>query len=222
MVFAVLSRTASWPQPHRPCCAPTQPRASVADFYKGKNVDLYVGYEVGGAYDLYARMVAKHIGKHIPGNPTVIRRTWRAPSAPARQRRKYNVAPKDGSAISIIGAAPASIRCSATPRRSSPARSSPGSRTAPTTKCRSASPGTPPASPSSTAMTGDGGRRHQCIRRHRSVPQDRQRRARHQDEGGHQVSGGNESASPWSAARWSRCGWSWSSVKSTSPEMDRR
>src|SRR5688572_2716256 len=45
---------------------------SVADFYKGKNVDLYIGYSVGGAYDLYARMLARHMGKHIPGNPNVI------------------------------------------------------------------------------------------------------------------------------------------------------
>jgi tripartite-type tricarboxylate transporter receptor subunit TctC len=45
---------------------------SVADFYKSKNIDLYIGYSVGGAYDLYARMLARHMGKHIPGNPNVI------------------------------------------------------------------------------------------------------------------------------------------------------
>src|SRR5665213_2415723 len=45
---------------------------SVADFYKGKNLDLYIGYSVGGGYDLYARLLARHLGKHIPGNPTVL------------------------------------------------------------------------------------------------------------------------------------------------------
>ncbi len=45
---------------------------SVADFYKGKTVDLYIGYSVGGAYDLYARQLARHMGKHNPGNPTVL------------------------------------------------------------------------------------------------------------------------------------------------------
>ena len=42
------------------------------DFYKGKSVELYIGYSVGGGYDLYARVLARHIGKHIPGSPTVI------------------------------------------------------------------------------------------------------------------------------------------------------
>ena len=43
-----------------------------AEFYKGKNVDLMVGYSAGGGYDVYARMIARYIGKHIPGNPTVV------------------------------------------------------------------------------------------------------------------------------------------------------
>ena len=45
-----------------------------AEFYKGKNIELYIGYSVGGGYDLYARVLARHIGKHIPGNPTVVPR----------------------------------------------------------------------------------------------------------------------------------------------------
>src|SRR5712691_6279851 len=40
---------------------------SPAEFYKGKNIELYIGYSVGGGYDLYARMLAKHMGRHIPG-----------------------------------------------------------------------------------------------------------------------------------------------------------
>ena len=45
---------------------------SPAEFYKGRNVELYIGYSVGGAYDLYARVLARHLGKHIPGSPTII------------------------------------------------------------------------------------------------------------------------------------------------------
>src|SRR4029077_5426546 len=45
---------------------------SPADFYKGKNLEFYIGYSVGGGYDLYARTIARHIGKHIPGNPTIV------------------------------------------------------------------------------------------------------------------------------------------------------
>src|SRR4051812_32355583 len=51
-----------------------QPAAaqSVEEFYKGKTISLLIGFSVGGGYDLYARHLARHIGKHIPGNPTVI------------------------------------------------------------------------------------------------------------------------------------------------------
>ena len=45
---------------------------SVADFYKGKTVTVYVGYSPGGGYDTYARTVARQIGKYIPGEPTIL------------------------------------------------------------------------------------------------------------------------------------------------------
>src|ERR1700738_5054075 len=45
---------------------------SVADFYRGKTIDLNIGYSVGGGYDLYARLIARRLGQHIPGNPTVV------------------------------------------------------------------------------------------------------------------------------------------------------
>jgi tripartite-type tricarboxylate transporter receptor subunit TctC len=74
-----------------------------AEFYKGKTVDLYIGYSVGGAYDLYARMVARHIGKHIPGNPTVLPKNMEGAGSLRLANWLYNVAPKDGSAMGIIG-----------------------------------------------------------------------------------------------------------------------
>ena len=45
---------------------------SVADFYRGKTVNVLIGVAPGGEYDLQARLVARHIGKHIPGNPNVV------------------------------------------------------------------------------------------------------------------------------------------------------
>ena len=44
----------------------------VADFYKGKQITLQVGFNPGGGYDTTARIFARHLGKHIPGNPSVI------------------------------------------------------------------------------------------------------------------------------------------------------
>ena len=47
-------------------------RKRTADFYRGKTVTLIVGYSAGGGYDTYARILARHIGKHIPGQPAVV------------------------------------------------------------------------------------------------------------------------------------------------------
>ena len=52
----------------------------VADFYRGKTVQLLIGYTAGGNYDLSARLLARHIGRHIPGNPTVVPQNMAAPA----------------------------------------------------------------------------------------------------------------------------------------------
>jgi tripartite-type tricarboxylate transporter receptor subunit TctC len=83
-----------------PAAAPAQ---SPAEFYKGKNVDLYIGYSVGGGYDVYARMVARHMGKHIPGNPTLVPKNMEGAGSLRLVNWLYNVAPKDGSAFATIG-----------------------------------------------------------------------------------------------------------------------
>jgi len=76
---------------------------SPADFYKGRNVDLYVGYSVGGGYDLYARVLARHIGRHIPGNPTIVVKNMEGAGSLRLANWLYRVAPKDGSVFAIIG-----------------------------------------------------------------------------------------------------------------------
>ena len=76
---------------------------SAADFYKGKSVDLYVGYSVGGGYDLYARMLARYMGRHIPGNPTVVPKNMEGAGSLRLANWLYNIGPKDGSAFGIIG-----------------------------------------------------------------------------------------------------------------------
>jgi len=76
---------------------------SPADFYKGKAVELYIGYSVGGGYDLYARTIARHLGKHIPGNPTVLPKNMEGAGSLRLANWLFRVAPKDGSVIGTIG-----------------------------------------------------------------------------------------------------------------------
>jgi tripartite-type tricarboxylate transporter receptor subunit TctC len=76
---------------------------SPAEFYKGKTVDLYIGYSVGGGYDLYARFLARHMSKHIPGNPTVVPKNMEGAGSLRLANWLYNVGPKDGTAFGAIG-----------------------------------------------------------------------------------------------------------------------
>src|SRR5687768_6266790 len=76
--------------------------AQTADRFKGKIFEVVVGYETGGGYDIYARALARHIGRHLPGNPSVVVKNM--PGAQSRQAANflYNIAPKDGSVIATI------------------------------------------------------------------------------------------------------------------------
>ena len=51
---------------------PAQAQDAVAQFYKGKQISLYVGSSAGGGYDTYARLLARRLGNYIPGNPSVV------------------------------------------------------------------------------------------------------------------------------------------------------
>jgi tripartite-type tricarboxylate transporter receptor subunit TctC len=70
--------------------------------FAGKTINIYVGYTVGGSYDLYARMAAIHLGKHIPGNPTVIVQNMPGAGSMKAANYLYKVAPKDGTALGVI------------------------------------------------------------------------------------------------------------------------
>ena len=74
----------------------------MAEFYKGKNVDLMVGFSAGGAYDLYARMIARHMGKHIPGNPGIVVKNLDGGGSLRLANALYNTMPKDGTVFATI------------------------------------------------------------------------------------------------------------------------
>src|SRR5262245_38693663 len=84
------------------CAMPAHAQAP-ADFFKGRNIELYIGYSVGGAYDLYARVLARHLGKHIPGNPTIVPKNMEGAGSLRLANWLYNVGAKDGTVLATIG-----------------------------------------------------------------------------------------------------------------------
>ncbi|HZO46583.1 MAG TPA: hypothetical protein VFB68_11865 [Xanthobacteraceae bacterium] len=82
--------------------APAQAQ-SVADFYRGKTINLLIGVGVGGEYDLQARLVARHLGKHIPGNPNVVPQNLVGAGGINMANNLYNTAPRDGTTIGMMG-----------------------------------------------------------------------------------------------------------------------
>src|SRR5215475_4953501 len=75
---------------------------SVEGFYRGETLSMVIGYPTGGANDIYARAVARHIGRHIPGNPTVVPRNMPGGGSLVAANHVFNVAPKDGTTLSLI------------------------------------------------------------------------------------------------------------------------
>src|SRR5262245_23353911 len=70
---------------------------AVSDFYRGRSVNLVIGYAPGGGYDLYARTLGRHIGRHIPGNPTIVVQNMPGAGSIKAANFLYTIAPKDGS-----------------------------------------------------------------------------------------------------------------------------
>lgn len=77
---------------------------SVEDFYKGKAIELTIGFGAGGGYDTYGRLLAKHLGNHIPGNPSVVPQNMPGAGAIVASNYIFNTAPKDGTAIGMVAA----------------------------------------------------------------------------------------------------------------------
>ena len=78
---------------------PRSAQDSVAQFYKGRQITVVVGSSPGGGYDIYARLMARHMGKYIPGNPTMVVTNMPGAGSNAMVAHLYNVAPKDGTFI---------------------------------------------------------------------------------------------------------------------------
>ncbi|MFM1814786.1 MAG: hypothetical protein RLZ98_1481 [Pseudomonadota bacterium] len=73
-----------------------------AEFFKGKTIKLLVGYNPGGGYDVYARILANHYARHIPGSPNIVVQNMPGAGSLKATNYLYNVAPKDGTAIATM------------------------------------------------------------------------------------------------------------------------
>ena len=88
--LALLLSASAWAQ------APTE-------FYKGRTVELYIGYSVGGGYDIYARLLARHMARHMPGNPVIAPKNMPGAGSLTLANWLYAAAPRDGSVFGTIG-----------------------------------------------------------------------------------------------------------------------
>ena len=74
----------------------------VADFYKGKQIQIIVGHSPGGGYDIYARLLARYLSPYIPGNPTIVVQNMNGAASLVSANYLYGKAQKDGTAIGMI------------------------------------------------------------------------------------------------------------------------
>jgi tripartite-type tricarboxylate transporter receptor subunit TctC len=82
--------------------AMTASGAAQAPSLAGKTVQLIIGFDTGGGFDLWGRAVARHIGKHLPGNPTVVPQNMPAAGGLSAANHIYNLAPRDGTVMGFI------------------------------------------------------------------------------------------------------------------------
>ena len=78
-------------------------RAAAEDFYKDKVIRIIVGYRVGGGYDVYTRVVSRHLGKHIPGNPTIVVENMDGAGSLRAANYVFNRADPDGLTLGVFG-----------------------------------------------------------------------------------------------------------------------
>lgn len=79
--------------------------AQAQDFYAGKEISLHIGFGSGGGYDAYSRLAARHLGRHIPGNPTIVPKNMPGAGGLKVANFMWRLAPKDGTALAMAAEA---------------------------------------------------------------------------------------------------------------------
>src|SRR5215471_1502128 len=83
---------------------PSLPAAAAGDdddFYRGKTISLIIPIGPGGAYDTYARLVARFLGRELPGNPVIVPRNMPGAGGTIASNYVYNIAPRDGTTLTM-------------------------------------------------------------------------------------------------------------------------
>src|SRR5436305_5266043 len=83
---------------------------AVADFYRGKTINVYIGVNVGGGCDVEARLLARFMKAHIPGNPTLVAQNMIGAGGIKMANYVYSIAPQDGTAIGMFPKTLASVQ----------------------------------------------------------------------------------------------------------------
>ena len=97
MICAALGLVAAWLGSPAPAHADP-----IADFYNGKTVRMLIGYGPGGGYDLYGRVVAQFLSRHLPGNPIIVVQNMPGAGSLLAARYMHDVAPKDGTVLGSL------------------------------------------------------------------------------------------------------------------------
>ena len=74
----------------------------VADFYRGKTLRMLIGYGPGGGYDIYGRLIAEFLPRHLPGHPTIIAQNMPGAGSFVAAKYIYEIAPKDGTVLGSL------------------------------------------------------------------------------------------------------------------------
>src|SRR5436309_5755582 len=83
-------------------CLVTMAAQPAEPFFARKTITISIGYTAGGSYDLYGRLVARHLGKHIPGQPAVVAQNIPGAGSLKAANYLYEVAPRDGTALGVV------------------------------------------------------------------------------------------------------------------------
>ena len=158
-------------------------------FYRGKTVEIVIGYSVGGGYDIYARMIARHLGKHIPGNPTVVAKNMEGAGGMRLANWLYGAAARDGTVIGATSRAMAfePILGNKAAQYDASRITYIGSANDEVSVCMAwHTAGIATFADAAGARAGRGRQRHR--RRHLSIPGDPQQHVRRQVQDGHRLS----------------------------------